>query len=81
MRAAGCQQIQGFLFSKPLRPGEVTELLRKRGVVDEQLRSGMMNLVIWVFFPALVLSKVSHNEALKDDARWRIPEALFSGEK
>ena len=42
--------------------------LRKRGVVDEQLRSGMMNLVIWVFFPALVLSKVSHNEALKDDA-------------
>ncbi len=42
--------------------------LRKRGVVDEQLRSGMMNLVIWVFFPALVLAKVSHNVALKNDA-------------
>jgi diguanylate cyclase (GGDEF)-like protein len=29
VRAAGCQQIQGYLFSKPLRPAEVTELLRK----------------------------------------------------
>jgi diguanylate cyclase (GGDEF)-like protein len=29
VRAAGCQQIQGYLFSKPLRPGEITELLRK----------------------------------------------------
>jgi EAL domain-containing protein (putative c-di-GMP-specific phosphodiesterase class I) len=29
VQAAGCQQIQGFLFSKPLRPGEITEILRK----------------------------------------------------
>lgn len=42
--------------------------LRKRGVVDEPLRHGLMNLVLWVFFPALVLAKVSHNAALKSDA-------------
>jgi diguanylate cyclase (GGDEF)-like protein len=29
VRAAGCQQIQGYLFSKPVRPAEITELLRK----------------------------------------------------
>lgn len=29
VRAAGCQQIQGYLLSKPLRPGEIAELLRK----------------------------------------------------
>jgi diguanylate cyclase (GGDEF)-like protein len=29
VRAAGCQQTQGYLFSKPLRPAEVTALLRK----------------------------------------------------
>jgi diguanylate cyclase (GGDEF)-like protein len=29
VRAAGCQQIQGYLFSKPLRPAEITALLRK----------------------------------------------------
>jgi diguanylate cyclase (GGDEF)-like protein len=28
VRAAGCQQIQGYLFSKPLRPAEITELVR-----------------------------------------------------
>lgn len=42
--------------------------LRRKGVVDEQLRGGMMNLVVWVFFPAMVLAKVSHNEALKIDS-------------
>ncbi|MCW5681708.1 MAG: EAL domain-containing protein [Xanthobacteraceae bacterium] len=29
VRAAGCQQVQGYLFSKPVRPGEVSELLAK----------------------------------------------------
>ncbi len=29
VRAAGCQQIQGYLFSKPLRPAEIAELLGK----------------------------------------------------
>ncbi len=29
VRAAGCQQIQGYLLSKPVRPAEITELLRK----------------------------------------------------
>jgi diguanylate cyclase (GGDEF)-like protein len=29
VRAAGCQQIQGYLFSKPIRPAEISELLRK----------------------------------------------------
>jgi diguanylate cyclase (GGDEF)-like protein len=29
VRAAGCQQIQGYLMSKPLRPAEITELVRK----------------------------------------------------
>jgi EAL domain-containing protein (putative c-di-GMP-specific phosphodiesterase class I) len=38
VRAAGCQQIQGFLFSQPLRPGEVTEILRKR-VLPQRQRS------------------------------------------
>jgi diguanylate cyclase (GGDEF)-like protein len=28
VRAAGCQQIQGYLFSKPLRPAEIGELVR-----------------------------------------------------
>ncbi len=42
--------------------------LRRRGVVDEPLRHGLMNLVLWCFFPALVLAKVAHNTALKDDA-------------
>jgi diguanylate cyclase (GGDEF)-like protein len=29
VRAAGCQQIQGYLMSKPLRPAEIAELVRK----------------------------------------------------
>ncbi len=29
VRAAGCQQIQGYLFSKPVRPAEITALLQK----------------------------------------------------
>jgi EAL domain-containing protein (putative c-di-GMP-specific phosphodiesterase class I) len=29
VRAAGCQQIQGYLFSKPVRPAEITKLLQK----------------------------------------------------
>jgi malate permease and related proteins len=43
-------------------------LLRKSGVMDEGLRPGLMKLVLWVFFPALVLDKVTQNPALKDDA-------------
>jgi predicted permease len=43
-------------------------VLRRRGVVDDGLRAGLMNLVLWVFFPALVLSKVTQNPALKDNA-------------
>ncbi len=39
VRAAGCQQIQGFLFSKPLRPGEITEMLRKTPLQPEQQRA------------------------------------------
>lgn len=42
--------------------------LRRRGVVNDELRHGMMQLVLWVFFPALVLAKASRNIALKDDA-------------
>lgn len=42
--------------------------LRKRGVVDEGLRLGLMNLVLRVFFPALVLAKVTQNPALRDNA-------------
>jgi len=29
VRAAGCQQVQGYLLSKPVRPAEITELVRK----------------------------------------------------
>jgi diguanylate cyclase (GGDEF)-like protein len=29
VRAAGCQQIQGYLFSEPVRPAQITEMLRK----------------------------------------------------
>ncbi|MBS4082263.1 MAG: EAL domain-containing protein [Rhizobiales bacterium] len=29
VRAAGCQQVQGYLLSKPLRPAEITELMCK----------------------------------------------------
>jgi diguanylate cyclase (GGDEF)-like protein len=29
VRAAGCQQIQGYLFSKPIRPAEISTLLNK----------------------------------------------------
>ena len=29
VRAAGCQQVQGYLLSKPLRPAEITELVCK----------------------------------------------------
>lgn len=29
VRAAGCQQVQGYLLSRPIRPAEITELLRK----------------------------------------------------
>jgi diguanylate cyclase (GGDEF)-like protein len=36
VRAAGCQQIQGYLFSKPLRPAEVTEILRKAAAPKRQ---------------------------------------------
>jgi predicted permease len=43
-------------------------ILRKRGVVDDGLRLGLMNLVISVFFPALVLAKVSKNVALQNNA-------------
>lgn len=42
--------------------------LRKRNVVDEGLRAGLMSLVLNVFFPALVFAKVSLNPALKNDA-------------
>src|SRR5687768_12401197 len=42
--------------------------LRKRAMVDETLRQGLMKVVLTVFFPALVLSKVTLNPALKDNA-------------
>src|ERR1043165_5128835 len=42
--------------------------LRKRAMVDENLRQGLMKVVLTVFFPALVLSKVTMNPALKDNA-------------
>lgn len=42
--------------------------LRKRGVVDDGLRMGLMNLVVSVFFPALVLAKVTRNVALQENA-------------
>jgi predicted permease len=42
--------------------------LRKRAMVDENLRQGLMKVVLTVFFPALVLSKVTLNPALKDNA-------------
>lgn len=42
--------------------------LRKRETVDESLRKGLLNLVLHVFFPALVLAKVSFNPALQNNA-------------
>lgn len=42
--------------------------LRKRAMVDEHLRQGLMKVVLTVFFPALVLAKVTLNPALKDNA-------------
>lgn len=43
-------------------------VLRRRGVVDEGVRAGLMNLVLKLFFPALVLAKVSRNPAMQDNA-------------
>lgn len=42
--------------------------LRKRGVVDDGMRMGLMNLVVRVFIPALVLERVTRNVALQDNA-------------
>lgn len=43
-------------------------VLRKRGVVDDGLRMGLINLVLHVFVPALVLERVTRNAALQNNA-------------
>jgi len=39
VRAAGCQQIQGYYFAKPLRPAEIEKLVEKQRSVPERQRA------------------------------------------
>lgn len=43
-------------------------VLRKRAVIDDPFRAGLLSMVLKVFFPALILAKVSVNPMLRDNA-------------